>query len=246
MNAQHPQILTFAFMTAVTHDIVLLHGALGASNQLDGLAAVLRPHFRVHQLDFEGHANAPSRSRPFRIQYFAENVVELLDASGTSSARLFGYSMGGYVATYMAMQHPDRIEAVATLGTKFRWDPATAAREATRLDPNAIRAKVPRFADTLATRHENAGGWEAVLARTGDLMRELADHPLLSDDDLARIRQRVRVIVGDRDNTVSVEESAAVAGALGAGSLTVFPSTSHPIEQVDLAKLAPVLLECFL
>ena len=54
------------------------------------------------------------------------------------------------------------------------------------------------------------------------------------------------MIVGDRDNTVSVEESAAVAGALGAGSLTVLPSTSHPIEQVDLAKLAPVLLECFL
>ena len=233
-------------MTAVAHDIVLLHGALGAGNQLDGLAAVLRPHFRVHQLDFEGHANAPPRGRPFRIQFFAENVVDLLDTLGINSARLFGYSMGGYVAAHLAMQHPQRVDAVATLGTKFRWDQETASREAGRLDPKAIRAKVPRFADALATRHENAGGWEAVLAHTGDLMRELGDHPLLSDDNLARIRQRVRVIVGDRDNTVSVEESAAVAGALGAGSLTVLPSTPHPIEQVDLAKLAPVLLECFL
>jgi len=120
-----------------------------------------------------------------------------------------------------------------------RWPPG-------RLDPNAIRAKVPGFANTLAIRHENAGGWEAVLTQTADLLRELGDHPLLSDRNLARIRQRVRVIVGDRDNTVSVEESAAVAGALGAGSLTVLPNTSHPIEQVDLAKLAPALLECFL
>ena len=245
-NLAHYQILILAFMTAVTHDIILLHGALGAGNQLDGLAAVLRPHFRVHQLDFEGHANAPSRGRPFRIESFAENVVELLDASGINSARLFGYSMGGYVATYLATQHPDRVEAVATLGTKFRWDPTTAAREAGRLDPNAIRAKVPRFADTLAARHESAGGWEAVLARTADLLRELGDRPLLFDENLTRVQQDVRVIVGDRDNTVSVEESAAVAGALGAGSLTVLPSTSHPIEQVDLAKLAPALLECFL
>jgi pimeloyl-ACP methyl ester carboxylesterase len=143
------------------------------------------------------------------------------------------------------MQHPDRVDAVATLGTKFRWDPQIAARDAGRLDPDAIRAKVPGFADTLATRHENAGGWEAVLANTGDLLRDLGDHPLLSDGDLARIRQRVCVIVGDRDNTVRVEESAAVARALGAGSLTVLPDTPHPIEQVDLAKLAPVLLECF-
>ena len=233
-------------MTVVTHDIVLLHGALGASNQLDALAAALRPHVRVHQLDFEGHANSPPRGRPFRIEFFAENVVELLDASEINSARLFGYSMGGYVATYLAMRHRDRVDAVATLGTKFRWDPTTAAREAGRLDPNAIRAKVPRFADTLAARHESAGGWEAVLARTADLLRELGDRPLLFDENLTRVQQDVRVIVGDRDNTVSVEESAAVAGALGAGSLTVLPNTSHPIEQVDLAKLAPALLECFL
>jgi pimeloyl-ACP methyl ester carboxylesterase len=233
-------------MTAVMHDLVLLHGALGAGNQLDGLAAALRPRFRVHQLDFEGHANAPPRGRPFRIQFFAENIVDLLDTLGINSARLFGYSMGGYVAAHLAMQHPHRVDAVATLGTKFRWDPQTAARDAGRLDPDAIRAKVPGFADTLVTRHENAGGWQAVLAHTGDLLRELGDHPLLSDRNLARIRQRVRVIVGDRDNTVSVEESAAVAKALGVGSLTVLPDTSHPIEQVDLAKLASVLLECFL
>ena len=233
-------------MTTVMRDLVLLHGALGASNQLDGLASALAPHFRVHQLDFEGHANAPPRGRPFRIECFAENVVDLLDALGINCTSFFGYSMGGYVATYLALQHPDRVDAVATLGTKFRWDPATAAREAGRLDPNAIRVKVPRFADTLTTRHGNAGGWEVVLANTADLLRDLGDHPLLSDENLARIRQRVRVIVGDRDNTVSVEESAAVAHALGAGTLTVLPNTPHPIEQVDLAALVPNLLECFL
>jgi hypothetical protein len=56
----------------------------------------------------------------------------------------------------------------------------------------------------------------------------------------------VRVVVGDRDDTVSVEESAAVARALGAGSLTVLPNTPHPIERVDLAGLVPVLLDALL
>ena len=230
----------------VTHDLVLLHGALGASSQLDALADALRPRFRIHQLDFEGHASAPSRGRPFRIPFFAENVVELLDGAGIGSARFLGYSMGGYVAVHLAMERPERVEAVATLGTKFRWDEQTSAREAARLDPHAIRARVPRFADALAARHERAGGWESVLAHTAEFLRDLGARPLLSDATLARVRQPVRVIVGDRDNTVGVEESAAVARALAVGSLTVLPNTPHPVEQVDLAALVPVLLDFFL
>jgi pimeloyl-ACP methyl ester carboxylesterase len=222
-------------------DLVLLHGALGASGQLDALGVALSSRFRVHLLDFEGHGNAQPRDRPFRMQFFAENVVELLDRERIGRARLFGYSMGGYVATYLAAEQPDRVASVATLGTKFRWDPETAAREAGRLDPATIRLKVPRFAEALAVRHANAGGWEAVLARTADLLRDLGDHPLLTDEVLARIAQRVHVIVGERDNTVSVDESSAVARALGSGSLTVMPDTPHPIEQVSIDALVHAL-----
>ncbi|HEU4996546.1 MAG TPA: alpha/beta hydrolase [Gemmatimonadaceae bacterium] len=225
----------------VTPDVILLHGALGASSQLDALADELRPPFRIHQIDFEGHANAPSAGRPFRIEHFAENVIARMDTERISSARFFGYSMGGYVALYLALHRPDLVECVATLGTRFRWDRETAEREAARLDPGAIRAKVPRFADALAARHERAGGWEGVLAQTADLLRHLGQAPLLTDATLARIRQPVRIIVGDRDNTVSVDESTSVARALSNGSVTVLPDTPHPIEQVEVLALTFVL-----
>ena len=228
-----------------TPHLVLLHGALGAGSQLDALADRLRRRFTVHQMDFEGHAGAPSRGRPFHVQHFAGNVLELLDARGIGSARFFGYSMGGYVALRLAATHPGLVERIATLGTKFRWDPQTAAREAARLDPAVIRAKVPRFAEALAARHERAGGWEQVLAQTADFLRELGDRPALDDDVLAAIGQPVRVIVGDRDATVGVDESTAVAAVLGAGSVTVLPDTPHPIEQVDPDVLAAVLLDFF-
>lgn len=224
-------------------DVVLLHGALGAARQLDAIADALRSRFGVHQLDFEGHATMPPRNRPFRISHFAENVIELLERDGIRPAALFGYSMGGYVALHLAGERPDLVDRVATLGTKFRWDPQTAAREAGRLDPVAIRAKVPRFADTLAERHAAAGGWESVLARTADLLTSLGDDPLLTDATIARIGQPVRVMVGDRDNTVSVGESSDVAGRLPNGSLTVLPGTPHPIEQVDTSLLASALLD---
>jgi pimeloyl-ACP methyl ester carboxylesterase len=226
-------------------DLVLLHGALGESSQLDTLAEALRPYLRVHQMDFEGHGQSAPRGRPFRMKHFAEDVVELLDRLALPQATFFGFSMGGYVALHLALEHPDRVERVATLGTKFRWDPAYAAREVSRLDPGVIRAKVPAFAAALEARHAGAGGWEGVLAGTADLLRHLGEHPLLTETTLPEVKAPARVIVGDRDNTVTVEESSAVVRLLAAGSLTVLPHTPHPIEHVTIDVLAPVLLEFF-
>ena len=226
-------------------DLILLHGALGAGSQLDPLADALRSAFRVWQLDFEGHAGAPSRGRPFRIKHFAENARDLMEREGIRQAGIFGYSMGGYVAVHMAAESPERVDGVATLGTKFRWDAPTAAREAGRLDAATIRAKVPRFAEALQARHAPAGGWEAVLAHTADFLRDLGDHTPLTDAVLRRIQQPVRIIVGDRDNTVSADESAAVAAVLPSGSHTVLANTPHPIEQVEVAALGGLLLEFF-
>lgn len=231
-------------MTDSPH-LVLLHGALGGSSQFVALADALRPHFRVHPLDFEGHASSPPRERPHRISHFIENVLDLLDSNGVDEAHLFGHSLGGYVALCFALEHPTRVAKVATLGTKFRWDPNAATREAARLDPASIRAKVPRYADALEARHATAGGWEGVLARTAEFLRHLGDHLVLTDATLGMIGQPVRVIVGDRDVTVGVDESAAVARALRNGSLTVMPDTPHPLEQVSVERLAPVLLDFY-
>ena len=226
-------------------DLILLHGALGASTQLDVFAAALRPHFRVHQLDFEGHGNAAQRGRPFRMQHFAENVTELLDRLALQQAMLFGYSMGGYVGLDLALEHPDRVGRVATLGTKVRWDPEYAAREAARLDPAVIRAKVPAFASALEARHAAAGGWEGVLAATAELLVHLGEHPLLTETTLPAITAPARIIVGERDNTVSVEEGSAAAALLASGSLTVLANTPHPVEQVSVDVLAPILVDFF-
>jgi pimeloyl-ACP methyl ester carboxylesterase len=230
---------------SAANDLVVLHGALGASAQLGPLIASLEGSVRVHTLDFEGHGNAAPRGRPFRIRHFAEDVVEVLDRERIHCADFFGYSMGGYVALHLALQAPQRVGRVVTLGTKFWWDPPTANREVARLDPTIIRAKVPRFAEALESRHANAGGWERVLAYTAECLRDLGDHPLLTEQTLGRIAQPVRVVVGDRDATVSVEESAAATRALPAGELAVLPATPHPIEQVNLVRLMPVLSEFF-
>jgi len=224
-------------------DIVLLHGALGAAEQLAPLAECLSESRRVHVVELEGHGRTPSApsTRGYAMERFVEQVVAALDARGVGRAALFGYSMGGYVALLLAAAHPERAARVVTLGTKFRWDPETAAREARRLDAATIRAKVPRFADALEARHAGAGGWETVLARTAELLRGLGDAAPLTDETLGRVRCPACVAVGDRDATVTVEETAGAYRALPDGELAVLPRTAHPIEGVDVDAIAALM-----
>lgn len=224
--------------------LLLLHGALGAGDQFAALAPLLADRFDVHSLEFEGHGTTPLRDRPFSMEGFAENVREYLQQHAIPQAYFFGYSMGGYVAVTLACGHPDLVAGIATLGTKFYWDPETAARETGRMDPQKIVAKVPHFAAALAARHP-AAGWEAVLAHTRDLLRGLGERGGLRPADVAGLAPRVRIGIGDRDTTVTLAESVEIYQALPHGELEVHPATPHEFERVAPARIAASLTEFF-
>jgi pimeloyl-ACP methyl ester carboxylesterase len=224
--------------------LLLLHGAIGSAAQFDPLLPLLTGSFTLHTLDFEGHGPAPSRGRPFRMEHFAENVLEYLSQNGIAQTHIFGYSMGGYVACALAASHPDAVTGIATLGTKFYWDDDTARRETALLDPQKIAAKVPHFAQALAERH-TAYGWEAVLAATADLLHHLGSVNGFRPPDAASIQCPVRVMLGDRDTTVTLEETRDIYRALPHGQMEVLPATPHQFERVSPPKLAHSLIEFF-
>ncbi|MEO5818529.1 MAG: alpha/beta hydrolase [Gemmatimonadaceae bacterium] len=222
--------------------LYLLHGAVGAADQMLPLERSLAATHDVRRIEFVGHGRTSLGDRSFTIETFAAQLLEQIDADGVERADVFGYSMGGYVALVLALQQPARVRRIVTLGTKFEWTPDVAAREAGRLDAAKIRAKVPRFAEQLEVRHADAGGWEEILASTASLLTALGDRPRLTAESLARISIPVCIGVGDRDVTVSIDESARVSRQLGTGSLMVLPDTPHPLEQVDEALLTAMLI----
>ena len=225
-------------------DLILLHGALGDAGQLAPLAALLPAGRRVTTVEFEGHGATPLRGRPLRTESLAATVLEAMDQSGIARADVFGYSMGGYVALYLAATAPERIRRVGTLATKLAWTPEIAARECAMLDAATIRAKVPKFATALEARH-TAAGWETLLAETAGLLRDLGARPRITNELLASIAQPARVSVGDRDATVTIDECVAAVRQLRNGELEVHPRTPHPFEKAPIERLARSLAEFF-
>lgn len=216
--------------------LILLHGAIGAGDQLEPLADLLSSHYDVHVAGFSGHGAASTTEEPFSMRLFADDVRAYMLANGLGQASFFGYSMGGYVAMYLAKHHPDLVDRIVTLATKWQWDESTAARETQMLNADRIEQKLPGFADALCKRHA-AHGWKNVLSKTADMMLALgADNPLKPEDH-ATINHSSLLLLGDRDKMVSLDETLAVYKSLSHGQLGVLPGTGHPIEQVNVGML---------
>lgn len=224
--------------------LLLLHGALGAAATLHPLRNLLEPYYRTHTLNFSGHGGLPLPQEPFGIKLFAEEVLRYLDQHSLQQVDVVGYSMGGYVALYLALHHSARIGRIFTLATKFAWSAETAAKEVKLLQPEKIAEKVPQFAATLAARHAPQD-WQEVMRRTAEMMQHLGAQPLLTTDTLPQISTPVRVSVGDRDNMVSIEETAWAYRLLPAASLLVLPDTRHPLELADPQRLLHEIRQFF-
>lgn len=220
--------------------LFLLHGALGAPEdfsllreQLDGAQAITFP--------FYGHAGIKSPDT-LGIALFARQALDEMDKHHFEQADFFGYSMGGYVALWLARHHPDRVRRVFTLATKLDWRPETASRESAHLDPDMLREKAPRFIAQLEKRH---GDWMTLLQQVNDMLRGLGDNPDLKPEDFQAIRQPVLIACGDRDRTATPEESLAAYRLIPEGQFFVLPGTPHPFERAPLSVLVPAMLRFF-
>lgn len=216
--------------------LLLLHGAIGAADQLQPLAQVLAAHYNVHTLSFSGHGGIAPHADGYSIRVFANDVLDYMQLNGLEQVSILGYSMGGYVAMYLAAHCPDKVERVMTLATKYLWTEEIAAREVKMLVPEKIEEKLPAFAATLAQRHAPVS-WKEVLHATAAMMRELGEMPVLTEEVYARISTPCLLLLGDRDKMVSLEETVDVYKCLPNAQMAVLPGTAHPIEQVDISLL---------
>lgn len=218
-------------------NLLLLHGAIGSKNQFVELSKSLQNDFNVYSFNFTGHGGEPMPDEPFSIELFANDVLDWMSKNNFTLINIFGYSMGGYVGMYLAKHHPEKINKLFTVATKYEWNKSISEREIKLLNAEKIENKIPAFAKLLADRHTSEN-WKIVLNKTAEMLQKMGiDNPLNSDDYLA-IEIPVTVAVGDRDSTVSIDETTAVYRKLENARLLILPNVKHPFEDIPLTRLS--------
>ncbi|RAS69973.1 pimeloyl-ACP methyl ester carboxylesterase [Lentzea atacamensis] len=96
--------------------VVLLHSFLMDVTMWAPQVEAFGRDYRLIPIDERGHGGTPATG-PFDHWDVAGDALAVLDALGIGDAAVVGTSQGGFIAIRMALPAPERITALAVLGT---------------------------------------------------------------------------------------------------------------------------------
>ena len=148
--------------------LLLLAGQANSRHWWDPVRDDLAARHRTVALDALGTgASTPPDGAEYSTRRFAEDAVAVLDAAGIGRAHVYGTSMGGKVAQWLAIDHPDRVGALV-LGCTTPGGPLALVAGREVVGPlagptAAARRSLAELMVTPAWLDRHPGGADAVL-----------------------------------------------------------------------------------
>ena len=102
--------------------IVLLHGGLMHSGLFGPVLDMLAKDHQVITPDLQGHGRTADIDRPIDMRLMADDIAALIDHLGLEKPDLIGYSLGGGVALWTAVKHPEKIRRLVLVSANVRRD----------------------------------------------------------------------------------------------------------------------------
>lgn len=219
--------------------LVLLHGANGGSVEIEPMRAALGDYFEVSAPDWLGHGGRPV-PKDIDVPALAADFLGWMDGRGIGSAWIAGYSVGGYVALYMARHFPARVEGVMALATKAILD-APTIKHWIHL-ASVGRLEGTERAQQLEKTHA-PNDWRDVARLNQRFFAALAEEPPLDAVALGEIARPVMLVNGDTDKLVPWGETAELGKVIPRSKLVKFYGFAHPMQLVPVFAVARALGE---
>ncbi len=89
--------------------LIILHGFFASSRNWRQIADKLAASFHVYVLDMRNHGTSPHHPI-MDYPSMAADLLLFMENRGLKSASLLGHSMGGKVAMWFALNHPERMD----------------------------------------------------------------------------------------------------------------------------------------
>ena len=210
--------------------------------------ALLRLLARDHRLilfDYPGVGESgPWRGRTFSD--LAATTVELMDHLGIERAAILGWSMGGFVAQRLAIEHPDRVSALILAGTNPGSPEAvlgTPNAQAIDSDPNPTDAQILSLLYPPAQQAEGRGflrrlemaSEEGEIPDDFDVPAKTVDRQVAAEDpwlrssqnldELSTIEAPTLAAAGSTDPVTPPENMRLIADRVEGAELSILPGS---------------------
>jgi pimeloyl-ACP methyl ester carboxylesterase len=215
--------------------LLLLHGGLfNIDLQFGQVLPTLAQTRQVIATDFQAHGRTGDIERPLTTAGLASDVVGLLDHLEIRQVDVFGFSVGGAVALYLAIKHPQLLRKLIVSSVSFHPDgDRTENAEAVGEMTVDMIAGTPMEQDYLA-KSPNPDRLQDLLDKLGTYDQGFTGW---SDAEIRDIAAPTLITVGDCD-AVTLEHAVRFLQLRGgdvngdfvgvpASQLAVFPGTTH-------------------
>ena len=102
--------------------MILLHGGLGSGEMFGPVLPTLSEKHQVIAPDLQGHGRTADIDRPIDIRLLADDIAALIDHLSLENPDVVGYSLGGGVAFFTAVKHPDKVGKLVMASAHIRRD----------------------------------------------------------------------------------------------------------------------------
>lgn len=222
--------------------VVFLHGSgagvSAAANWWLNLPEISRTH-RTIAIDLTGFGQTiEPDDAPYGIRAWGEHIIRVLDALGIEKTWLVGNSLGGWVAFQFALDHPERVAGIISMGTGGApRTKALASHAKPTVSPEGIRRALEDFvvdkslvseelvnARFVAASRPGASERFARIIEARDFDRENLP---IDIEKLRALTVPVLLIHGRQDTVIPMTRSLTLAGAMDHADLHVFSQCGH-------------------
>lgn len=233
--------------------LVLLHGAFCTIDACFGpLVKLLSKSRQVIAVELQGHGRTADVDRPLSTVSMADDVAALLGKLKIPSADVYGYSMGGGVATRLAMRHPGLVRRLVIAGAALTKDGSQPGMI------EMIRSIKPEMLEQ-SPFHEAYKKTSPHPEKFRTLVKKVQGLDSLEGfklDEVRKIKAPVLFLLGDADGP-TVEHGAQILRLFGGGAfgdtgapraksqLAILPGTSH-VDLINRAEWIALLITPFL
>jgi pimeloyl-ACP methyl ester carboxylesterase len=230
--------------------VVLLHAWVESMGAFDRLLPALASRFHLVRFDQRGHGDSDKPLHGYRLDRLAADALAVMDALGIDAAILVGASSGGYVAQQVAVRHPDRVRALALIGSPLSLRDLPEIDELVHLEDPVDPAWVRGLNDSLLA---GAAVPEPYLAdRVADGVCIPADVWRASSTGLTEstppwesgeVTVPTLLLHGGRDRIIDAAEQQAMADWIPQVRRVVLPEAGHLVLWEEPDRIASELID---
>jgi pimeloyl-ACP methyl ester carboxylesterase len=221
--------------------LIMLPGLGDGLRSMKGTALPMALMYRVFCKDFTVWAFSRKNALPegYTTRDMARDQAEAMEILDIKRADIFGVSMGGMIAQWLAIDHPGKVEKLILTVTCGRPNPilresveewVTLARKGDHagfMDSNLRRI----YSENYYRKHKWMAPFVGRLTKpkSYDRFFAQADACLTHDafDRLGSIRAATLVVGGEQDKALGGEPSAEIAAAIPGAGLKMYPEWGH-------------------